>query len=293
MTNETLGENRWISYAKRQRIWDVIEGPYVVHLIMTIGLFVFLVPIIWTLITSLQTNPGARTPSYLPSVVTLSTYHDVLITTEFWRAIYNTLIIASATTVITLALGTPAGYIFSKFRFPFDTYVFIAVIAARLFPPIGLLIPYYRIIEGMGLLNTKVGIIFANIYLWLPLVIYMMRNFFMSIPGELSESARVDGCTQFQAFRKIIFPLAVPGFAASAILTFLFSWREFLFALTVSSDLNSMPVSVAAYRYITDQSVQWASLSAASILAMIPTVLIVIFFHRYIVSGLTGGAVKG
>ncbi|MCL7419014.1 MAG: carbohydrate ABC transporter permease, partial [Halalkalicoccus sp.] len=132
-----------------------------------------------------------------------------------------------------------------------------------------------------------------NVYLWLPLIIYMMRNFFMSIPKEIDESARVDGCTKFQSFRKIIFPLAMPGFAASAILTFLFSWREFPFAFMVSSDRTSQPVSVAAYRFIGDQTTQWASLSAASVLAMIPTILIIVFFHQYIVSGLTSGAVKG
>jgi len=162
-----------------------------------------------------------------------------------------------------------------------------------MFPPIGLLVPYFEILSNLGLLDTKIGIVFANVYLWLPLVIYMMRNFFMSIPKELDESARIDGCTKFQSFRKISLPLAAPGIAASAILTFLFTWREFLFALTISSDRSTMPVSVAAYRYLGDSTIQWADLAAASVLAIIPPILVIVFFHQYIVSGLTSGAVKG
>lgn len=293
MATKDIEGNRWLSYSLRQRIWDVLEGPAVVHLVVAAGLMLVLTPIIWTVLTALQTNPGARQVAYLPQELTFQTLYRVLVREEFYKAIINTLIIASASTIITVGLGTPAGYIFSRYRFPFDTHLFIAVIAARLFPPIGLLIPYYNIISELGLLNTKAGIVFANVYLWLPLVIYMMRNFFMSIPKEIDESARVDGCTKFQSFRKIIFPLAMPGFAASSILTFLFSWREFPFAFMVSADRTTQPVSVAAYRFIGDQTTQWASLSAASVLAMIPTILIIIFFHRYIVSGLTSGAVKG
>jgi multiple sugar transport system permease protein len=124
-------------------------------------------------------------------------------------------------------------------------------------------------------------------------MIYIMRNFFISIPQALDESALVDGCTRFQAFIKVAVPLSRPGIAAVAILTYLYSWREFLFALIVSSDFSSQPISVAVYSFVGDVSVQWASLSAASILAILPTVLIVIFFQQYIVSGLTSGAMKG
>jgi len=163
---------------------------------------------------------------------------------------------------------------------------------SRLFPPIGLIVPYYQIMSWLGLLNSLPGIIIAQVYLWLPLMIYIMRNFFMSIPTDLDESARVDGCTQLQAFRKIALPLALPGVAASAILTFLYSWREFLFSLIVTTDLKSMPISVAVYQFVGDVSVQWASLAAASVIAIVPTILVVVFFQRYIVSGLTAGALK-
>lgn len=292
-TKDTEG-SRWLSYSTRQRFWDVIEGPYVVHLFLVVGVIIIIAPIVWTVITSLQTNQSARiVDTYLPSELTLDTLYNVLINAEYWKAIYNTVLIASAATIVVLILGVPAGYIFSRYRFPFDSYIFLAIIAARMFPPIGLLVPYFEIIANLGLLDTKIGIIFANIYLWLPLVIYMMRNFFMSIPKELDESARIDGCTKFQSFRKISLPLAAPGIAASAILTFLFTWREFLFALTVSSSRETTPVSVAAFRYLGDSTILWADLSAAAVLAILPPILVIVFFHRYIISGLTSGAMKG
>ncbi|MCL7418073.1 MAG: carbohydrate ABC transporter permease, partial [Halalkalicoccus sp.] len=159
MSSSDIEGNRWLSYSTRQRIWSVLEGPAVVNLVVAFGLMLVLTPIIWTVLTSLQTNPGARQVAYLPQELTLSTLYSVLVRQEFYIAIINTLIIASASTIITVGLGTPAGYIFSRYRFPYDTYLFIAVIAARLFPPIGLLIPYFNIISELGLLNTKIGII--------------------------------------------------------------------------------------------------------------------------------------
>jgi multiple sugar transport system permease protein len=116
-----------------------------------------------------------------------------------------------------------------------------------------------------------------------------MRNFFITIPHALDEAARVDGCTKVQAFRHVVFPVVLPGFAAGTILTFLYSWREFLFAFTVSTDLNSMTIPVATFLFVGDAGIDWAAMAAASIVSVIPSALVVIFFQRYIVVGLTGG----
>ena len=281
-----------ISYENRQRFWDVVESPYVVHLVLALAVLTVLVPLVWELLTSFKTDQAVYNITYLPHDPTLSSYYAVLIKQQYWKALLNSIIISTVTTAVVMTLATPAGYAFSRFRFRGDNVVFIGVLFSRLFPPIGLIVPYYQIMSWLGLLNTLPGIIMAQIYLWLPLMIYIMRNFFMSIPADLDESARVDGCTKFQAFRKIALPLAAPGIAACSILTFLYSWREFLFSLIVTTDLQSMPISVAVYKFVGDVSVQWASLAAASIVAIIPTVLIVVFFQRYIVSGLTAGALK-
>jgi multiple sugar transport system permease protein len=281
-----------INYQTKQRFWNVIESPYVVHLVLGFAVFMIVVPLFWEFLTSLRTNNAVYNLMYLPQNPTLDTYYNVLIESNYWRSVLNSIIISSVTTIIVLVLAVPAGYAFSRFRFRGDNIIFIGVLLSRLFPPIGLIVPYYQIMAWLGWLNTLPGIITAQVYLWLPLMIYILRNFFMSIPSDLDESARVDGCTRFQAFRKIALPLAAPGVAACAILTFLYSWREFLFSFIVTTDLQSKPISVAVYDFVGDVSVQWASLAAASIIALLPTILIVVFFQRYIVSGLTSGALK-
>jgi multiple sugar transport system permease protein len=285
--------NERISYETRQRIGDLVESSYVVHLVAIVAAMTVLIPLVWAFINSFKTNADIYNLTYFPTDPSLDSYYTVLITQQYWKAVLNTIIISSVTTFIVVLFAVPAGYAFSRFRFPFDNVIFIGVLFSRLFPPIGLVVPYFQIISTANLLNTRAGIILANIYLWLPLMIYIMRNFFISIPQALDESALVDGCTRFQAFIKVAVPLSRPGIAAVAILTYLYSWREFLFALIVSSDFSSQPISVAVYSFVGDVSVQWASLSAASILAILPTVLIVIFFQQYIVSGLTSGAMKG
>ncbi|MFA9516066.1 carbohydrate ABC transporter permease [Halopenitus sp. H-Gu1] len=281
-----------ISYEKRQGFWDVLESPKVIHFVLALAIITVIVPIFWEVLTSLKTNEAVYNLNYFPQEPTLSSYYQVLIGESYWKAVLNSMIISTTTTIVVIVLAVPAGYAFSRYRFRGDNILFIGVLFSRLFPPIGLIVPYYQIMAWLGLLNSLPGIIIAQIYLWLPLMIYIMRNFFMSIPKDLDESARVDGCTQLQAFRKIALPLALPGVAACSILTFLYSWREFLFSLIITTDLTSMPISVAVYQFVGDVSVQWASLAAASVVAIIPTILVVIFFQRYIVSGLTAGALK-
>ncbi|AEN05510.1 carbohydrate ABC transporter permease [Halolamina sp.] len=276
-------------YRRRQRFWDLLESRYVIHLVLFMAVFFIISPLIWQLITSFKTQQGVLELTYLPLEPSLDAYRRALIDRGFWRAVVNSIIIASASTVIVMILGTPAGYVFSRFRFPFDNAVFVFVLFTRLFPPIGLVTPYYRIVTTFGLLNTKTGIIIANVYLWLPLVIYIMRNFFITIPHALDEAARVDGCTKIQAFRHVVFPVVLPGFAAGTILTFLYSWREFLFAFTVSTDLNSMTIPVATFLFVGDAGIDWGAMAAAAIVAVIPSALVVLFFQRYIVVGMTGG----
>jgi multiple sugar transport system permease protein len=279
-------------YRRRQRLWNLIESPLVVHLVLFAAVFFIVSPLVWQLLTSLKTQQGVLALTYLPQDPTLAAYERALIDRGFWRAVVNSVLVASASTALVMLLGTPAGYVFSRFRFPYDNAVFVFVLFTRLFPPIGLVTPYYRIMTTVGLLNTKAGIVIANVYLWLPLVIYIMRNFFITIPKSLDEAARVDGCTKVQAFRHVVFPVVLPGFAAGTILTFLYSWREFLFAFTVSTDLASMTIPVATFLFVGDTSIDWAAMAAAAIVAVIPSALVVIFFQRYIVVGLTGG-VKG
>ncbi|PSP32167.1 carbohydrate ABC transporter permease [Halobacteriales archaeon QH_10_67_22] len=271
MSRARFGVDR---YRRRQRVWNFVESPYVVHAVLFLAVFFIITPLVWDLVTSLKTREGVLALTYLPQDPTLAAYERALFDRGFWQAVVNSVIVASASTAVVMLLGTPAGYVFSRFRFPFDNAVFVFVLFTRLFPPIGLVTPYYRIMTSTGLQNTKVGIVIANVYLWLPLVIYIMRNFFITIPQALDEAARVDGCTKVQAFRHIVFPVVLPGFA---------------FAFTVSTDLNSMTIPVATFLFVGDTSIDWAAMTAAAVVAVIPSALVVVFFQRYIVVGMTGG----
>ncbi|MFC6734206.1 MULTISPECIES: carbohydrate ABC transporter permease [unclassified Haladaptatus] len=282
-----------ISYEKRQAFWNVVEGPYVVHAAMILTVLSILVPILWMTLTSFKTADGVFTAAYLPPELTTEAYQQVLIENNYWKALLNSMVISTSTTIIVMVLAIPAGYGFSRFRFKFDNAIFIGVIFSRLFPPIGIIIPYFQGLAAFGLLNSTTGIILAQVYLWLPLMIYIMRNFFISIPKEIDESALVDGCTKIQAFRKVVLPLAKPGVAAVGILTFLYSWREFLFSFMISNTLASRPISVAVYDFVGEVNVSWDQMAAAAVLAIVPTILVVLFFQQYIVSGLTAGAMKG
>ena len=282
-----------IPYRTRRRFWDVVEGPAVTHVTVAVALVGVLVPIGWLVLTSLKTPQGVFEPSYLPRNPTLQAYSEVVFGAGFWRAVLNSVAISVTSTVIVVTLAVPAGYAFSRFRFPYDDVVFVGVIFSRLFPPIGIIIPYYQGIAELGLLDSIPGIVLAHIYLWLPLMIYIMRNFFVSIPADIDEAALVDGCTRFQAFRHAVLPLAKPGIAAITVLTFLYSWREFLFAFMVADTMRSKPISVAVYSFVGEVSINWAQLAAASVIAILPTILVVLFFQRYVVDGLTAGALKG
>jgi multiple sugar transport system permease protein len=277
------------SYKRRQRFWGALESPAIVHLVLFLGVFFTVAPIVWMLLTSLQTNAAVYDFVYIPDNLTLQSYYNALIERSYWIAVWNSIVVASVSTVIVMVLGTPAGYVFSRYRFPYDNALFTFILFTRLFPPVGLIVPYYQIITQIGLLNTKLGIIVSHVYLWLPLVIYIMRNFFITIPTELDEAARVDGCTKVQALWHIILPVVKPGLAAGTILAFLYSWREFLFAFAVSVNLNSWTIPVSVFLFVGDVRILWASLAAAAIVAVIPSALIVIFFQRYIVTGLSGG----
>lgn len=279
-----------ISYLTKRRLAGIL-----IHIILVLILIYVLFPIGWTFITSIKSKKEIHSfpQTLIPKDPTITPYVESWTKEHFDLYTRNSIIIALATTLIATSLGTIAGYGFSRFRFPGDTYVFAGILAVRLLPPIGLIVPFYRIFGALNILNTKTALITTHVYLNLPLAVWLMRNFFVNIPLELDEIAMVDGCTRIQAFRKVILPLAAPGIAATGILAFLFSWREFLFALTISMDSTAVTLPVGANLFIGDVIVWWNYLSAGGFIAVIPAIIFVAFFQRYLVSGLTAGAIKG
>jgi multiple sugar transport system permease protein len=285
-------------YRMAQSIGSFLQSKYAIATVLSLLVLLFTFPIYWTFVSSLKTLEGIHRfpPNLIPTELInpiWANYADLWFQRSFNMFTMNSLIVAITTTVIVVTFGTLAGYGFSRFRFPYDDYVFIAILGARLLPPIGMLVPFYQLIGQLNLLNTRLGLIFVYTYMNLPLVVWLMRNFFVSIPADLDQAAYIDGATRFQTFKDIILPLAKPGIAASAILTFLFSWREFLFAFVLTFTPAAKTVPVGAMMMIEDVVILWNYLAAAGFIAMIPAIIFVALFQRHIVSGLTAGAIKG
>lgn len=285
-------------YRLSQQIGGVIKSkPFVVGVLAILILY-FTFPIYWTFINSIKTLAGVH--NFPPTLIPRQTieplwqnYVDIWYDRTFNKYTLNSLVIAVSTTIIVMFFGTLAGYGFSRFRFPYDDYVFIAILGARLLPPVGMLVPFFSMFGDLNLLDTRTALIIVYTYMNLPLVVWLMRNFFVSIPSDLDEAAYIDGATRFQTFKDVILPLARPGIAASAILVFLFSWREFLFALVLTVSPASRTLPVGAVLFVEDVVVVWNYLAAAGFLAMLPALVFVVIFQRHIVSGLTAGAIKG
>jgi len=219
-------------------------------------------------------------------------YIKVFNNSYFMKAYLNSIIIATSTTLLALILGIPASYTLTRFNFKGKSTLAFWMLVTRMAPAPAMIIPFFIILLRLKLIDTYFGLIMTYLTFTLGYVIWMMRGFFQSIPEEIEEAAIIDGCTKFQVFLKIGIPLAKPGVAAVSIISFIFCWNEFLYALILTR-MNIKTSTVAILGYITSDGVRWSELSAASILIIIPVVTLSILVQKYIISGLTMGAIKG
>jgi len=285
-------------YRINERIGDYLMHPASIGLVLGILILIYTFPIYYTFIQSLRPSGLIQSnPLVLIPVETLdpiwASYTELWTERDFDHYFSNSIMVALITTVIVMILGTLVGYGFSRFRFPFDDYVFIGILVARLLPPIGLIVPFFRFFQDIGFYNHELALVFTYTYFNLPLVVWILRNYFVSIPRDLDQAAYIDGATRIQTLKDVILPIAKPGIAATAILTFLFSWREFTMALVLTSDPAAVTIPVGATYMIEDVVILWNLLAGAGFMAMLPGLIFVVIFQQHIVSGLTGGAVKG
>ena len=251
---------------------------------------VFIAPLIWMLLASIKTslditNP-ARTFVFDP---TFANYDNVINAQAFLPFIGNSTLVAAGATAVALIIGVPAAYAIARFKI---TNATAFLLLARIIPGVSLLVPWYYLFSQMGLVGTYGVLILTHIFVTMPLVVAIMSGFFEGMPLELEESAQVDGLTPIGAFLRITLPLSVPGIATATILSFIFSWNNFLFALVLSNQqTRTLPVAIS--NFMAYASVDWGGLMAASVLITVPVMLVALFAQKYVVAGLTAGATKG
>ncbi|MFQ5957713.1 MAG: carbohydrate ABC transporter permease [Candidatus Brocadiales bacterium] len=250
-------------------------------------------PYVWQFVTSLKPPEElVSLPPILPTKVDLTHYPAVFHEQPFARIILNSLVVASCTTVFCITIGSLTSYALAKLRFRGKALVLGLVLAISMFPPISIVSPLYIIIRALGLRDTYAALIFPYATFALPLSIWIMTSFFKEIPDDLIKAAKVDGCSPLQTLYKVIFPLAIPGVVTAAILVFIFSWNEFLFALSFTTTYASRTIPVGIALFPGVHEVPWGDIAAASIIVTVPLVILVIVFQRRIVTGLTAGSVK-
>jgi multiple sugar transport system permease protein len=261
----------------------------------TIAIVIALIPVVWLLSLSFKTPAALSTPTYWPTQWTVSNYTGVFSTSAFIQPLINSIGIGLISTFIAVVLASMAAYAVARLNFPGKQVLIGVSLLIAMFPAIALATPLFNIERVLGLFNTWPGLIIPYVATGLPLGIYTLSAFFREIPWELEKAAKVDGATPFQAFTRVIAPLAAPGMVTTAILVFMFCWNEFLLAITLTSTnaARTAPAAIAFFTGLSQFSVPIGAISAAAIILTIPIIIFVLFFQRRIVAGLTSGAVKG
>ncbi|MBK8012916.1 MAG: carbohydrate ABC transporter permease [Deltaproteobacteria bacterium] len=267
-------------------------GLRVSALVLVVGFAIG--PIAWQLITSFKTDAAlVRLPPFWPEPWTTANYEAVVQEPSLLRVLMNTLIVAGCSTACSLVLGACAAFSLSVLRIRGAQWILAGVLAVSMFPPIATVSPLYLVVRFLGLRDSLLALILLDSTFALPLGIWVMANFFRNLPPEVYAAARVDGCSVSGAFVRVVLPLSAPGLFATAILVFIFAWNEFLLALTITVTTASRTVPVAIAMFPGLHEIPWGEIAAASIVMTTPIVVLVFFFQRRIIEGLTMGSVKG
>jgi ABC-type glycerol-3-phosphate transport system permease component len=229
-------------------------------------------------------------PEWLPSEPTLDNYRNLIDRYPFWRWLLNSFIVAGSVTVIKLVVDSMAGYAFAKLRFPGKDVLFLIVLISLMVPFASLLIPTFVIVRELGLLNTYWGLILPG--LASPIGVFMMRQFIESLPSDLENAARLDGCSEFQIYRRVILPLVKPGLVVLGVFTFMVQWTSYLWPLVAATKPDMATLTVGARSLTSDFTQDWGLNSAAAVLSMLPMILVFIFLQRYFIAGSIAGALK-
>ena len=262
------------------------------YLALLLVMVFFMTPILWTAMTAVKpTQLISANPIVWTFKPTLEHFRVIFAEDNIALPLINSAIIATLSTVAVLGVAAPAAYALSRFRIPFGSQLASYFLSARMAPPVTVVLPLFLIFRSLDLIDTHLALIAVYVTVNMPFAVWMIRGFFDEIPTELDEAALLDGCSRFHAFLRIVLPLAGPGLAATAIISFIFSWNEFLFAILLTN-FHARTLPVAASALMTDRMVLWGELCATSIIIYLPVMLFALLVRNYLIKGLTFGAVN-
>jgi multiple sugar transport system permease protein len=280
-----------------------LSGQILRGVLLTLVALFFLFPIVWVFLMSFQTNEQVlRIPPSLFFEPTLSNYAALIsgrlqtaagaLEIAFMNNLWNSVILSTVSVALALVLGVPAAYAFARFKFRLGENIAFTLLSFRFAPPLLVLLPLSLYFRQLGLTDTWVGLIWVYQLIALPLILWIVRGYFEDISPDIEHAYRIDGHSWWRTFTRIALPLALPGIAAAALLAFIFCWNNFVFALILAS-ADKQPVTVGALAFVTASGIQYGQIAAAVILSITPTLLLALYAQRYLVEGLSLGAVKG
>jgi len=277
--------------------YDNLPKRVVVTLFVVVALLVTLAPFFILFGNSLRPSDEfmSENAGLWPSQLTFEYYADVLSTNgSTFRILLNSIIVTTATTIVSVTTGCLLAYGLARLRLPFrlSTVIGLTFLVVRFYPKIAIAIPYFVLMRDFGLRDTYAAVVIAHVSMTLPVVVWLMLSFFEDFPRQIEQSAMMDGCGLLRRFFSIVLPLTTPAIATAALLTAFFSWNEFLFASAVGP-LNAKTLPVAISAFITDKGTVWGQMSAMGTIIVLPVMVLALIAQRYLVRGLTAGAVKG
>lgn len=264
------------------------------YIFLVIFLMFILFPFYYIFLTSIRKPTEIFSTFNLYTLEpTVQNYVRAFTVRPFGRYLYNSFVVSGVTTLISIVFASFTAYAVARLKFRGKSLLLGIVLAVSMFPQIAIISPIYIFLRDMGLRNTHLGLVIPYITFSLPLAIWYLSTFFKEIPFSLEEAAKIDGASPFQAFYKVIAPLAAPGVFSTAILVFIGAWNEYLFAFTLNTDDRMRTVTVGITMFNAQYTIPWGDIAAAAVIVTVPLIVMVLLFQKRIVSGLTSGAVKG
>ena len=269
-------------------------GRLVLYLLVLIILVFTVAPYLWLIISSISTKVELldRNIFLIPENPTFVNY-ERLMSKDFIPAVTNSVIVTSSVVLISLVLGVLAAYAYSRFRFRGRTMLLNTTLFTQMIPPIALIIPMYIIFKNLGMMNTKETLIIVYLSLVLPYLIWIMKSYIDGIPLELEEAAMIDGCSKLRSFLTVVIPVVSTGLAATVIFAFIITWNEFFYAFSLTKTLAAKTLPVLIFDFNSKFGADYVMSATAGVLASLPPVLVALIFQKYIISGLSAGAIKG